>query len=158
MKMRPQFNLRFRDADQFLDVKFLADNAEIPMNEWILRQVEKVPLLLGARLAAKMEAENNGQIEQTEGIEGGKSGEVDGRDVCGPKVRERSGGTVGEDGDRDGTREHDSGLGVGGRGAGRAAEGDAIGKVAAQKNRNTRPPAPIFPLPVARPKNSAEDK
>lgn len=53
MKMRPQFNLRFRDADQFLDIKFLADEADIPVNEWILRQVEKVPLLLGARLAAK---------------------------------------------------------------------------------------------------------
>ena len=56
MKLRPQFNLRFRDADQFLDVRFLADEADIPVNEWILRQIEKVPLLLGARLTAKMEA------------------------------------------------------------------------------------------------------
>lgn len=53
MKLRPQFNLRFRDADQFLDVKFLADAEEIPVNEWILRQIEKVPMLMGARLAAK---------------------------------------------------------------------------------------------------------
>jgi hypothetical protein len=58
MKMRPQFNLRFRDADQFLDVKFLAESAEIPVNEWILRQIERVPLLKGARLTAAHEEGN----------------------------------------------------------------------------------------------------
>jgi hypothetical protein len=55
MKMRPQFNLRFRDAEQFLDIKYLASEADIPVNEWILRQIEKVPVLLGARLTAKKE-------------------------------------------------------------------------------------------------------
>jgi hypothetical protein len=40
----------------------------------------------------------------------------------------------------------------------KVAEKIAGKMVAAQKNRNTRPPAPIFPLPVARPENSAEDK
>jgi hypothetical protein len=58
MKMRPQFNLRFRDAEQFLDIKYLASEADIPVNEWILRMLEEVPLLKGARLAAKMEAVN----------------------------------------------------------------------------------------------------
>ena len=56
----------------------------------------------GWTAARKVEGKSNGAIEQTEGIEGGKSGEVDGRDVCGAKVREGGGGTVGEDGDRDG--------------------------------------------------------
>jgi hypothetical protein len=64
MKMRPQFNLRFRDAEQFLDVKHLAGEAEIPVNEWILRQLEKVPLLLGARLTAKKEANDAARENQ----------------------------------------------------------------------------------------------
>jgi hypothetical protein len=58
MKMRQQFNLRFRDAEQFLDIKFLAEEEEIPVNEWILRQIEKVPLLLGARLTEEHEKGN----------------------------------------------------------------------------------------------------
>ena len=50
---RPLFELKFRDMDQLLDIRFLADEAEIPVNEWILRQIERVPLLKGARLAAE---------------------------------------------------------------------------------------------------------
>jgi hypothetical protein len=55
MKMRPQFNLRMRDTDQFSDVACLADQEGISSNEWILRQMEKHPVLLGARLTEKME-------------------------------------------------------------------------------------------------------
>ena len=55
MKMRPQFNLRMRDADQFLDVACLAEAEGISSNEWILRQMETHPVLLGARLTEKME-------------------------------------------------------------------------------------------------------
>ena len=58
MKMRPQFNLRFRDAGQFLDIRYLASEADIPVNEWILRRLEEEPLLKGARLTAEMEAVN----------------------------------------------------------------------------------------------------
>jgi hypothetical protein len=70
MKMRPQFNLRFRDAEQFLDIKFLADEAEIPVNEWILRQIEKVPMLKGARLTAEYEAKLAKEKENGTGTEG----------------------------------------------------------------------------------------
>ncbi len=53
MKLRPQFNLRFRDAEQFLDVKYLAEESDIPVNEWVLRQIEREPLLKGGRIAAE---------------------------------------------------------------------------------------------------------
>lgn len=56
--IRPLIELELRDMDQFLDIKFLAEGAEIPVNEWILRQIEKVPLLNGARLAAEQEAKD----------------------------------------------------------------------------------------------------
>jgi hypothetical protein len=60
MKLRPQFNLRFRDADQFVDVKTLADEEGVPMNEWLLRQIEKVPLLKGGRIAEERRVAKKG--------------------------------------------------------------------------------------------------
>ena len=44
MKLRPQVQLRFRDAEQFLAIKDRAAVAALSVNEWILRQVESVGL------------------------------------------------------------------------------------------------------------------
>ena len=41
MKFRPQIQLRFRDAKQYEGVKTLAEEANISLNEYILRAVEK---------------------------------------------------------------------------------------------------------------------
>lgn len=40
MKLRPQFSLRFRDADHFVAVDRAAERSGISMNEYILRKVE----------------------------------------------------------------------------------------------------------------------
>jgi predicted HicB family RNase H-like nuclease len=40
MKLRPQFNLRFRDIAQFELVMDEAQRDDISMNEWILRILE----------------------------------------------------------------------------------------------------------------------
>lgn len=40
MKLRPQFQLRFRDAEQFEDVRSAALAEGVPMNEWLLRRIE----------------------------------------------------------------------------------------------------------------------
>ena len=53
MKLRPQVQLRFRDAEQFMDVKTLAGEEKLSVNEWILHQIEQVPLLKGARIVAE---------------------------------------------------------------------------------------------------------
>jgi predicted HicB family RNase H-like nuclease len=40
MKLRPQFNLRFRDVEQFEKVMDEASKANVSMNEWIVLQIE----------------------------------------------------------------------------------------------------------------------
>jgi hypothetical protein len=40
MKLRVPFQLRFRNAEQFTQVKRLA--GDVGMNEWLLRQIEEV--------------------------------------------------------------------------------------------------------------------
>jgi hypothetical protein len=54
MKMRPQFNLKPRDAEQYELIKGEADREDISMNEWILRQLEDSCIVLkGQRVAAE---------------------------------------------------------------------------------------------------------
>jgi hypothetical protein len=60
--IRPLFELKLRDMDQLLDIRFLAEQDEVPVNEWILRQIERVPLLLGARIAAAKKGAGDEQI------------------------------------------------------------------------------------------------
>jgi predicted HicB family RNase H-like nuclease len=40
MKLRPHFDLRFRDAEQFMEVQELAKKSGISMNEWLIRKIE----------------------------------------------------------------------------------------------------------------------
>jgi hypothetical protein len=40
MKLRPQFQLRFRDAEQFLEFKKAAQRKAVSMNEYILGRLE----------------------------------------------------------------------------------------------------------------------
>ena len=40
MKFRPQFNLKFRSAEEFVAVKEKACVEDISVNEWVLRQME----------------------------------------------------------------------------------------------------------------------
>ena len=40
MKLRPQFNLRLRDLDQFVQFQNIAAAKGISVNEWLLRQAE----------------------------------------------------------------------------------------------------------------------
>lgn len=48
MKLRPQVQLRFRDAEQFLAVKARAAGHGLSVNEWILQRIEhKAPSLRG---------------------------------------------------------------------------------------------------------------
>jgi hypothetical protein len=68
--IRPLFELKLRDMDQLLDIRFLAEQDEVPVNEWILRQIERVPLLHGARLTAKKELEGNNAEIATGGSAG----------------------------------------------------------------------------------------
>jgi hypothetical protein len=53
---RPVISLRLRDTAQLLDVKYLAEAEKISVNKWILLQLERIPLLAGAKLSAQMEA------------------------------------------------------------------------------------------------------
>jgi predicted HicB family RNase H-like nuclease len=42
VKLRPQFNLRFRDAEQFVAIKEKAlSSADRSVNEWILKTIEE---------------------------------------------------------------------------------------------------------------------
>ena len=40
MKLRPQFNLRFRSAEQFTQIQDIAAARGLAVNEWLLRQAE----------------------------------------------------------------------------------------------------------------------
>jgi hypothetical protein len=42
MRLRPQFQLRFRDAGQYVEIQHLARLAGKSMNEWILCRLERV--------------------------------------------------------------------------------------------------------------------
>jgi hypothetical protein len=45
MRLRPQFQLRFRDEDQFVAFQKQAAQADISMNEWLLQKIEAGPLV-----------------------------------------------------------------------------------------------------------------
>ncbi len=56
MKLRPQFNLRFRDVEQFELVMSEAERDHISMNEWILIHLEQASVVVkGQRIAAERE-------------------------------------------------------------------------------------------------------
>lgn len=60
MKLRPQFNLRFRDAEQFELVMDEAERDGISMNEWVLRGLEGFYVVLkGQRVMAERKAKEN---------------------------------------------------------------------------------------------------
>jgi len=59
MKLRPQMQLRFRDVDQFVDVKTLAREEKLSVNEWILQRIEEEPLLKGGTIRKERGAENS---------------------------------------------------------------------------------------------------
>ena len=62
MKLRPQFNLKLRDAEQFYLINGEAAREDISMNEYILRGIEGFYVVLkGQRIAAEMVEGNNGQ-------------------------------------------------------------------------------------------------
>lgn len=46
MKIRPQFNLRFRDVEQFELVMDEAGREKISMNEWVLLHLEESSVVL----------------------------------------------------------------------------------------------------------------
>jgi hypothetical protein len=127
MKMRPHFDFRFRDAEQFDLIKGEAAREDISMNEYILRGLEGFYVVLkGQRIAAaKMEAEKNGKpgIESISGANGGvEAGSSAGRVEPG----NQSGGEIG------------GGL-LGGRdGAPRAGRGNRKGDIKSGKAASER--------------------
>jgi len=65
MKMRPQFNLRPRDAEQFKKIQDIAAARGIAVNEWILRQVECCEdMNLGLAEIGGLNRTADGKIEQ----------------------------------------------------------------------------------------------
>lgn len=59
MKMRPQFNLKPRDAEQFELIKGEAAREDISMNEYILRGLEGFYIVLkGQRVSASKDVGN----------------------------------------------------------------------------------------------------
>ena len=71
MKMRPQFNLKPRDAEQFELIKGEAAREDISMNEYILRGLEGFYIVLkGQRVSASKDVGNKtatGEITQIPG-------------------------------------------------------------------------------------------
>lgn len=66
MKLRPQFNLRFRDAEQFKQIQDIAAASGLAVNEWLLRQAEAsedVALGLAAIAGLNRAEGRNGQGE-----------------------------------------------------------------------------------------------
>ena len=60
MKLQPQFNLRFRDAEQFELVMDEAERDGISMNEWVLRGLEGFYVVLKRqRVMAERKAKEN---------------------------------------------------------------------------------------------------
>ena len=67
MKLRPQFNLRFRSAEQFELVMGEAAREDISMNEYILRGLEGFYVVLKEqRIAAERAEELNGKEKVAE--------------------------------------------------------------------------------------------
>ena len=57
MKLRPQFNLRFRDVEQFELVATLAGEQNVSMNEWIILAMEAFdPAVKGSAIEAGRKA------------------------------------------------------------------------------------------------------
>jgi hypothetical protein len=76
MKLRPQFNLRFRSAEQFELVMGEAAREDISMNEYILRGLEGFYVVLkGQRIAAERAEELNGKEKVAE-VAAEKAGEI----------------------------------------------------------------------------------
>jgi hypothetical protein len=65
MKLRPQFNLRFRSAEQFVQFRDIAAARGLAVNEWLLRQAEAsedVALGLAAIAGLNRKVGNNAEI------------------------------------------------------------------------------------------------
>ena len=65
MKLRPQFNLRFRSAEQFTQIQDIAAARGLAVNEWLLRQAEAsedVALGLAAIAGLNRKVGNNAEI------------------------------------------------------------------------------------------------
>ena len=65
MKLRPQFNLRFRSAEQFTQIQDIAAARGLAVNEWLLRQAEAsedVALGLAAIAGLNRKEGNNAEI------------------------------------------------------------------------------------------------
>jgi hypothetical protein len=76
MKLRPQFNLKPRDAGQFDLIKGEAAREDISMNEYILRGLEGFYVVLkGQRIAAERAEELNGKEKVAE-VAAEKAGEI----------------------------------------------------------------------------------
>lgn len=90
MRLRPQFQLRLRSAEQFASVSDAAARAGVSMNEWILGRVED---------AAATQKSGSGRRK------------VDGGDVRGQEFRGGCGNRVVDVGDRD--RPNGDGRGTG---------------------------------------------
>ena len=104
MRLRPQFQLRLRSAEQFASVSDAAARAGVSMNEWILGRVE--------------------DAAATQKSGSGRRGKVDGGDVRGQEFRGGCGNRVANVGDRD--RPNDErGTGEGDGLARKEAGGDA---------------------------------
>ncbi len=104
MKMRPQFNLRFRDAEQFELVMGEAGRDGISMNEWILLRLESDSVVLkGQRvMAEKAEVGNEkGNAGADRGIREA-AGEAEPAGEKNPKATKK-GGTVKSAGGKTGT-------------------------------------------------------
>ena len=105
MRLRPQFQLRLRSAEQFASVSDAAARAGVSMNEWILGRVE--------------------DAAATQKSGSGRRGKVDGGDVRGQEFRGGCGNQVADVGNRDRPNGDERGTGGGDGLAGKEAGGDA---------------------------------
>ncbi len=105
MRLRPQFQLRLRSAEQFASVSDAAARAGVSMNEWILGRVE--------------------DAATTQKSGSGRHGEVDGSDVRGQEFRGGRGNRVADVGHRARPNGDERGTGDGNGLAGKEAGGDA---------------------------------
>ena len=76
MKLRPQFQLRFRDAGQFEDVRSSALAEGVPMNEWLLRRIEnasqvrEMPIKIQSQKRSTPEMSRRETVPTKEELEG----------------------------------------------------------------------------------------
>jgi hypothetical protein len=113
MKIRPQFNLRFRDVEQFELVMDEAGRERISMNEWVLLRLEEASIVLrGQRVTAAKNGAGDAEIKA-----GGSAG------VAADTVlaENKRGVKKGASGDRGKLLRGDSGTAVIERAAGRLA-------------------------------------